>query len=328
MSAQSHCVIRLIVPAPACGTARSVALFHRDREAGSNDADCQADLLTGAGAERLRIMDKSLFGFSYWSGDFDSARQNAVRGVQTWRSGRVRLQAEEVDAPAVPCLCIRALSEWHLGENATCQTTMAEAISLAKSLNDKHALAVAIWHAAVLGYLQRRTAEVDRLASALIEFSTRQNFALWLTGGAVLRGWARTVSGDTDEGLRWIEDGLADLRASGVTLFLQLYLGLKAEALHLADRTPEALEAIREAEALIERFGARSVCAELHRLRGVFLSAIGTEETEIEASFCAAIRTAKEQKSVSLKKRAEATYAEYRRQKASGSGGRGIRLPL
>ena len=34
---------------------------------------------------------------------------------------------------------------------------------------------------------------------------------------------------------------------------------------------------------------------------------------------CEAIKTAKEQKSVSLAKRAEATYAEYRRQKASGS---------
>jgi hypothetical protein len=29
-----------------------------------------------------------------------------------------------------------------------------------------------------------------------------------------------------------------------------------------------------------------------------------------------------------LEKRAETTYAEYRRQKASGSGGRGFRLPL
>jgi hypothetical protein len=46
------------------------------------------------------------------------------------------------------------------------------------------------------------------------------------------------------------------------------------------------------------------------------------DEIEIEASFCAAISTAKEQKSVSLEKRAEATYAQYRRQKASGSGGR------
>jgi len=69
-------------------------------------------------------------------------------------------------------------------------------------------------------------------------------------------------------------------------------------------------------------------CPELHRLRGVFLAAMGTEETQIEASFCEAIRIAKEQKSVSLEKRAEATYAEYRRQKASALGGRGFRLPL
>jgi hypothetical protein len=62
----------------------------------------------------------------------------------------------------------------------------------------------------------------------------------------------------------------------------------------------------------------------LHRLCGVFLAAIGADETQIEASFCEAIRIAKEQKSVSLEKRAEATYAEYRRQKASGSGGLGF----
>jgi hypothetical protein len=41
-----------------------------------------------------------------------------------------------------------------------------------------------------------------------------------------------------------------------------------------------------------------------------------------------AIDFAREQKSVSLEKRVEGTYAEYRRQKASASGGRGFRLPL
>ena len=111
-------------------------------------------------------------------------------------------------------------------------------------------------------------------------------------------------------------------------LGLPYYLALKAEALHLADRTSEALEAISEAEALVERFEERWWCAELHRLRGVFLAALGADETQIEASFCAAIRIAKEQKSISLEKRAEATYAEYHRQKASGSGGHGFRLPL
>jgi len=121
---------------------------------------------------------------------------------------------------------------------------------------------------------------------------------------------------------------MEDLRAAGVTIAVSFWLALKAEVLHLAECTPEALQAIREAEVLVERFGERWWSAELHRLRGVFLAAMGAEETQIEASFQAAISTAKEQKSVSLQKRAEATYAEYRRQKANASGGRGIRLPL
>ena len=106
------------------------------------------------------------------------------------------------------------------------------------------------------------------------------------------------------------------------------YLALKAEALYLAHRASEALGTIGEAETLVERSGERWWYAELHRLRGVFLATIGAEKTQIEASFCEAIRIAKEQKSVSLAKRAEATYAEYRTQKARASSGRGFRVPL
>ena len=106
------------------------------------------------------------------------------------------------------------------------------------------------------------------------------------------------------------------------------YLALKAEGLHLAGRSCEALEAISEAEALAERSEERWWSAELHRLRGVFLAALGVEESKIEASLCSAIRIAKDQKSVSLEKRAEGTYAEYHRQKARALGGRAIRLPF
>jgi predicted ATPase len=205
---------------------------------------------------------------------------------------------------------------------------MAEAISLAKKLNDTNALALALAWAAGLAATEHNPAEVDRLASELIELSTRYNLTFFLNISAISRGWARSASGNTAEGIPWIEQGIRDLRATGTVLGLPGYLARKAEALYLADRTCEALEAISEAEALAERFENRYWCAELHRLRAVFLTALGAHETEIEASFCAAIRTAQKQKSVSLEKRAEATYAEYRREKASGSGGRGFRLPL
>ena len=103
-------------------------------------------------------------------------------------------------------------------------------------------------------------------------------------------------------------------------LRMPYFLALKAEALYFADRVSEALEAITEAEGAVERSEERWWCAEIQRLRGVFLTAIGANEAQIQALFCAAISTAKEQKSISLAKRAEATYAEYRRKKVGGSG--------
>jgi predicted ATPase len=261
-------------------------------------------------------------------GDFETAQRYAMRGVQIWRSGGLQPPVEEVSAPAVNCLWINALSEWHFGEIAACKATMAEAIALAKELNDMYGLAVALIFAAALAYLERNLADVERYSSDLIELSTRHHFAQWIAIGAVLRGWARSASGETSDGISWIEDGTRNYRATGAVLAMPYYLALKAEALYLADRTSEALDAIIEAEAIVERREERWWCAELHRLKFVFLAAIGADETQIEASFCAAIRTAKAQKSVSLEKRAEGTYAEYRRQKASASGGSGFRLPL
>ena len=77
----------------------------------------------------------------YFFGDFEAARQNATRGLQIWRSAGVKSHVEEVDPPAVACLCYEAMSEWHLGEIATSEKSIAEAIAVAKELNDMHGLA-------------------------------------------------------------------------------------------------------------------------------------------------------------------------------------------
>ena len=264
----------------------------------------------------------------YHLGDLETARQHTLHGLQIWRSGTVSSPVEEVDAPVVTCAAFEAIIEWHAGEIASCRATMAEAISLAKALNDMHALAVAFFWAAVLGYYERNPPEVERYASDLLELATRHRFRYWRACGVILRGWARSTLGNTAEGISWIEHGIQDNRSTGTMISLPLFLVLKAEALHLADRTSEALETISEAEKAVERSEEREWCAELYRLRGVFLASVGAEETRIEASFCEAIRIAKEQKSLSLEKRAEGAYAEYRKQKRTVSGGRGFRLPL
>jgi len=263
----------------------------------------------------------------YHLGYFQSAREYATRGVQIWRSGGGSSPVEDVETSAICCLVYQAVLELFFGEIASSKATLAEAIALAKELNDMHGLALALCWAAIFGHLERNPAEVERFASELIELSTRQNFPYWIALGSIFRGWALSASGNTAEGISWIEDGIRNHRANSI-MGMPYYLGLKAEALYLAGRTREALETIEEAEALGDRYEERNWCAEPHSLRGVFLAALGAEEAQIDASFCEAIRIAREQKSIFLEKRAEGAYAEYRRQKMNASGERGFRLPL
>jgi hypothetical protein len=166
----------------------------------------------------------SLAGTLYFLSDFESARQYAMRGVQIRRSGGVQSYAEDLHSPAVSCLGYLRLSEWHLGEIASSQAMMTEAISLAKELNDTNALTHALQYAAVLCICERNTAELDRLASELIELSTRHNFVYWLAIGTILRGWARSASGDTAKGIPAIEDGIGVCRIGGEMLDMPLLL--------------------------------------------------------------------------------------------------------
>jgi len=277
-------------------------------------AEEQKDVVLAAGACRV------LAGTLYYLGNFETALQQARHGIELSRSGDVPSSAEDVSTTVVSCLCYVALSQWHLGEVASSQTTMAEALSLARASKDSHALAMALFPAAHLSQFRRNPGEAERFASELIELATRQNFALWLIAGEVLCGWARSASGNTAEGLACIEEGIRGYRAAGAMLSLSHALALNAEALHLADRTPEALQVIREAEALVDRFEERWWSAELYRLRGVYLAALAAGDAEVEAAFDRAIRTATQQKSVSLAARAEATYAAYRSSTAKQAG--------
>jgi hypothetical protein len=95
---------------------------------------------------------------------------------------------------------------------------------------------------------------VDRFATEVIELSTRHNFVYWQAFAESYRGWARSACGNTAEGIPCIEQGIRDLRAIGTVLGIPGHLKLKAEALYVADRTSEALEAINEAIPISERF--------------------------------------------------------------------------
>ena len=89
-----------------------------------------------------------------------------------------------------------------------------------------NALALALHFAAYLAHYERNPTQVERLASELIELSTRHNFSYWLAIGTIFCGWARSAFGDTAEGLPSIARGIRDFRANGSTLAVPFWLAL------------------------------------------------------------------------------------------------------
>lgn len=61
-------------------------------------------------------------------------------------------------------------------------------------------------------------------------------------------------------------DALGFFRSTGTVTGLPYFLELKARALYLAERAPEALDAINEAESLAERYEQHTVLSGLYRL--------------------------------------------------------------
>jgi hypothetical protein len=264
----------------------------------------------------------------YYLGNFTHAREEATSGVRLWHSGVEKSEVEELDEPIIGCLCHKAFCAWHAGQIASGRSTMGEAIFVAKRLKNTHGIAVALFHSATLCHMEQNLAQAERVSSELIELSTRQHFPQFCAIATALLGWARNVRGLFTQSISWIENGIEELQTKDALFPILSLMAPKAEILYLANRTSEALATIREAETLVEKTQARWWSAEFCRLRAIFLTAIDFDEAEIERAFQDAINTAKQQKSTSLRKRAEATYAEYRRQKVSTSGGHGFRLPL
>jgi hypothetical protein len=99
----------------------------------------------------------------WFLGDFETGQQYAMRAVDIWRSGGVQSYAEEHFTPIVNCMMYAAICKWHLGEITSCHAMMGEAISLAKQLNDKNSLALALQIAAIVAIDERDPAKVERL---------------------------------------------------------------------------------------------------------------------------------------------------------------------
>ena len=150
--------------------------------------------------------------------------------------------------------------------------------------------------------------------------------AVAVANATMLRGWARTASGQVREGIVDVRDGLSTWRATGSRLQVPYRLARAADAYRAAGEAQEGLRLIEEAVAVVDDSGDRWFQPELHRLRGELLLGSGQRDAA-EQSFQEALRGASNPQAKFLALRAGTSLARLWRDQGKRTEARDLLAP-
>ena len=181
------------------------------------------------------------------------------------------------DACVVSLACL-ASNLWALGQLRASEQRLSEALALAEEIEHPPSEAFAHAVAARIRAERRDWAGAREAVRQLVRVASGHALAEWLPTSAVLDGLVTAATGDVDEGIVRVQDGLNGLRNVGVDggrTYALLTLGRLCLASAQAQR---GLEAVDEALALChERGHAREHESELLRIRAALLLARSAE---------------------------------------------------
>ena len=153
------------------------------------------------------------------------------------------------------------------------------------------------------------------IAEAAINTAEDVGFLYILRHARVIKGWALTELGRTEEGVEQIREETDALSANREELWLTLGLATLADAYLRAQRIEDGLKATVEALDLVDRSGECFWAAEIHRIRGeLFVRQSPSDPISARASLEQAIEIARQQGAKSLELRAACSLARLLRE--------------
>jgi predicted ATPase/class 3 adenylate cyclase len=267
-------------------------------------------------AQRLQDPDllleahHALWAILFFGGELAAVQPHLEQGLRLYEPQRHHTHTALYSGhdPGVCCRVIAGQSLWLLGYPDQAVVSSQAALDLAQQLAHPYNLTLALSFAAVLHHLRREVSLTQTHAEAVMTIATDQALPLHLSQVMPLRGWTLAESGQGEEGIAQIHQGLAAYQATGATRDRPYYLALLAEASAKVGQTTTGLEALAEALAMLDKSGARWWEAELYRLRGELLLSVDNEAAA-EACFHQALDIARRRQARSLELRVAMSLA-------------------
>jgi predicted ATPase len=181
-----------------------------------------------------------------------------------------------------------------------------------------------------LGFLSewafRRPTELLRQARELMTVAEEQRFPQYLTAGRAAYGWCLVKSGEMQKGLDLLAGSFGNTQ-TGTRLYEPFRLALVADAWGAAGQPQTGLNSLDEAFEMMEVTDERWAEAELHRVRGELLAAVGDTRAAAR-SFGTALRVAEGQKAKTWELRAAASLARLWRQEGRHADAQALLRPV
>ncbi len=264
-------------------------------------------------AAPLEAENSDLLACSHFhQGNYREALRIAEAGMQAFdRLRHSPIASGYGENPAISCHSWAGLNLWFLGYPDRALERARRALALSEEPGQVYSLSNSTTQLACLHQFRQEPPEVLRWAEKTIEIAQQQGFILRAAMGRLLKGWALSIEGETDEGLTLLRDGLQRLAELGAGMDRPYFLGLAAEAHGKAEATDRAIASIDEALGLIDASRSHFYEAELHRLRGELLLSADPDGSEDASEACLqrALELARRQEARSIELRAATSMA-------------------
>jgi len=197
--------------------------------------------------------------------------------------------------------------------------------ALARAHQIKHAVALAFILSCIAGCQAHTETDPALLLDQVVNleaYCVQHGFSDWERSAKWQRACCLTALGRSAEAAELQAQAGAELRAPGSFLYKPTWLMSLAEALGKAGRAEDGLKELEDAAYQIVATEERWAEANLHRIRGELLIAVG-DFAGAEASFCQAIEIAQQQSAKLWELRAATSLARLwgdhgRREQACG----------
>ncbi len=222
---------------------------------------------------RLLLAHRAIANVALWTGDPRTAKAEFEQALAIYSPEHHHEALRGAVVPGMACLGMLGWTEWLLGNTAHATECIDKQFAMAREIAQPFTTAISLIDASLFYQFCDDPAAVRRTSAALIHLAEEQGFALWLAGARVMHGWATFQSGECEDGLAEMRQGIEQWEATGAQLASPYYHSLLAASQGQAGDTEGGLATLELALSRTKETGETWWMPGLLLVRGDLLAA-------------------------------------------------------